>query len=24
LIVVFLSFVGDLLGYLMDRRVTLS
>lgn len=24
LIVVFLSFIGDLLGYLMDRRVTLS
>jgi peptide/nickel transport system permease protein len=24
LIVVFLSFIGDLLGYLLDRRVTLS
>lgn len=24
LIVVFVSFVGDLLGYLLDRRVTLS
>jgi len=24
LIVVFVSFIGDLLGYLLDRRVTLS
>jgi ABC-type dipeptide/oligopeptide/nickel transport system permease component len=24
LIVVFTSFIGDLLGYLLDRRVTLS